>query len=389
MSAFSATESTLQIILLLNSLLTLLQQEFYQTLTIERCLMSMGGLVISDTVWFTVKEQRWKIGFFGRFFWTGEEQFWDSDNCTISIARTLKEQCLIVVRSSQTKYSHYMQKDVVLRYMLGFEISAIPQEPHTETYTARNNISKKRNGPKERWVLQLDGKHWIWEWAQKGKDIKNSTIYRLYREIVDELTNRFIHPDNIFKTQVEMPSVDLIPVIYQPSVDALDNFVREVHCAKNTPNPDGSYTMEVSILFNNERLRQHGILNSIYECIRRIIYGRIMDLESFQITIAKNPADNHFLFEGIYSGNNELNADSIHGDKAPPPPPKRPIKYYFINQSHPVVFINTSNHAMAEHDTNNRLWKWEYLPWLSDAPIKFGSMTRKELEANLKKSKAT
>ena len=67
---------------------------------------------------------------------------------------------------------------------------------------------------------------------------------------------------------------------------------------------------------------------------------------------------------------NEMNADSIHGDETPPPAPKHPIKYYFVNHQHPVVFINTSNHAMAEYDTNDRIWKWEYIPWLNDAPVK-------------------
>jgi hypothetical protein len=34
------------------------------------------------------------------------------------------------------------------------------------------------------------------------------------------------------------------------------------------------------------------------------------------------------------------------------------VKYYFMDWNHPVVFFNTSNHAMAEHDTNDRVWKW-------------------------------
>ncbi len=204
---------------------------------------------------------------------------------------------------------------------------------------------------------------------------------------MDELAHPSIPGDNILKAPVDMPSDDLIPVVYQPSVDALKNFVREVHCAKEPINHDGSYTVEVSILFNNERLRQHGFLNSIYEAIRRLIYGRIMDLESFKILVAKNPADDRFIFEGIYSGNSEMNEDSIHGDKVPPPAPKHPVKYYCIDRNHPVVFINTSNHAMAEHDTNDRIWKWEYIPWLTDAPIKLGSMSRKQLEESLKKIK--
>ena len=31
-----------------------------------------------------------------------------------------------------------------------------------------------------------------------------------------------------------------------------------------------------------------------------------------------------------------------------------------------MVFVNTSNHAMAEHDANHELWKWEYVPGLMD-----------------------
>jgi len=341
-------------------------------------------LVVLGVVWFTVKERKWKIGFFGKFSWTGKEQLWDSDNCTISIARTVKNECLIVVHSSQIKYSNYMQKDITLRYMLGFEISAAPLKPQTEMYTARSNFGKKRRqGPKERWVIQLDDKHWIWEWAQEGKDIADSTIYKLYQEILDNLEQPPMAKSNIFKTQIEQQTNELIPIIYQPSIDALKNFIHEIHCHKEPPNKDGSYTIEVSILFNNERLRQHGILNSLYTAIRRLIYGRTMDLESFKIHITKPPTENHFTFESIYSDNNEINTDTIHGDKKPPPP-KRPIKYYFINQNHPIVFINTSNHAMAEHDTNNKLWKWEYIPWLTDTPIKLGSMSRKKLEETLK-----
>ena len=342
--------------------------------------------MVSNTVWFTVKEKKWKVGFFGKFSWTGKEEFWDSDNCTVKFARTLKEKCLVVVRSSQIKYSSFMEKEVKLRYMLGFEISGKPSEPKTEMYIARNNFPNRREGPKNRWVLQLDDKHWIWEWAQEGHDITNSTIYSLYQMIVNELEHPSVDASNIFDAQLDMQDDRLIPVIYQPAVDALKNFVREVHCAKGPINPDGSYVMEVSILFDNERLRQHGVLNSIYEVFRRLRYGRLMDLESLKILVGKDPASDRFIFEGIYSGEAEMNSDSIHGDKTPPPAPEHPIKYYFETPNHPVVFVNTSNHAMAEHDTNDRIWKWEYIPWLNDAPIKLGSKTRREIEQSFNSS---
>jgi hypothetical protein len=346
--------------------------------------VSLGIIMVSKTVWFTVKEKKWKVGYFGKFSWTGNKEFWDSDNCTVNLARTITDKCLVVVRSSQTKRSRFMGKEVVIRYMLGFEVAGKPSEPKTEMYTARKNIPNKTEGPKDRWVLQLDDKHWIWQWAQQGEDIADSTIYSLYRELVNELEHQSITGNNIFDAQVYSQDDQVIPVVYQPSVDALKNFVREVHCAKGPANLDGSYEMEVSVLFNNERLRQHGVWNSIYAAIRSLIYGRGMDLESFKILVGKDQASDRFIFEGIYSGEEEMNADSIHGDKTPPPAPEHPIKYYFANRNHPVVFINTSNHAMAEHDTNERIWKFEYVPWLKDAPIKLGSKTRKEIEQSFK-----
>ena len=340
--------------------------------------------MVSQPVWFTVKEKRWKVSYFGKFFWTDSEELWDSDNCTVSLSRSLQNKLLVVIRSSQMKRSRFMGKEIMIRYMLSFEIIGTPSEPKTESYVARNNFPNRREGPKDRWVLQLDDKHWIWEWTQEGGDITNSTIYSLYQLVLNELEHPSINKNNIFGAPVETQDDRVIPVLYQPSVDALKNFAREVHCAKGTANSDGSYEIEVSVIFNNERLRQHGILNSIYTLMRRLIYGRVIDLESFKILVGKDQARDGFTFEGIYSGEYGMNADSVHGDKAPPPAPRHPIKYYLENRNHPVVFVNTSNHAMAEYDTNNRIWKWEYIPWLKDAPIKLGSKTRKEIEQSLR-----
>ena len=336
-------------------------------------------------VWFSVKEKKWSVGYFGKFSWTGKKEIWDSDNCTVGLARTLKDgKFLAVVRSSQTKYSRFMGKEIRLRYMLGFEIKGKPSVPKTESYVAREINPKRREGPKNRWVLRLDDVHWIWEWEQEGTDITTSTTYKLYQEITDEFERHSKKADNIFNVGVDRQDDRVIPVIYQPSVDSLKNFVREVHCAKGPTRPDGSYEVEVSILYNNERLRQHGILNSIYEPFRRLVHGRVMDLESSKILVKDDPATNRFTFEGIYSNNHEMNSDSIHGDKPPPAAPEHPIKYYFMNHRHPVVFVNTSNHAMAEHDANHRIWKLEYVPWLEDAPVKLGEKSRDQIDRRFK-----
>ena len=332
--------------------------------------------------WFSHVEEKWSVDK-GKFSWTGEKQVWDFDSCTIGLARTLKENKLrVLVRSKYDRLSEYMGgKSVRLRYMLGFDVTRV-SEPDSEPYTARKNDPEKREGPKERWVFQLDDDYWIWQWAQEGGDIRSSAIHRLFERLRDEISNPSLTSHNIFEVDVESKDGALIPVIYQPAVDALKNFVRELHCAELPSRPDGAREVEVSIMFNNEQLREHAIANELYERFRLWFWGRTIDIETFKILIPKDIGDNSYVFELIYSGDAQLNVDGKHGD--PPIAPERRIKYYLVNNNHPVVFVNTSNHAMAEHDTNHRLWKWEYIPWVENAPIRLGSKTRKEIDKEFK-----
>jgi hypothetical protein len=61
----------------------------------------------------------------------------------------------------------------------------------------------------------------------------------------------------------------------------------------------------------------------------------------------------------------------------------RRIKYYFNSRNYPIMFVNTSNHAVAEYDNNHQLWKWEYVPWLKKAPIIVGKMSREVLDSSI------
>jgi hypothetical protein len=110
--------------------------------------------------------------------------------------------------------------------------------------------------------------------------------------------------------------------------------------------------MEVSLLFENEQLRRHRPLNQIYELFRLLVYGREIDVESFRIKIDKEDINNNeklFEFNNIYSDDYGIEKDSIHGN---PKPPEVRVKHYFSNYRYPVLFIKTSNHAMAEHDNH-------------------------------------
>ena len=106
----------------------------------------------------------------------------------------------------------YRGKPVELRYMLGFEVNFENiSEPETECYIVRN--PGKKEGPKLRWVLNLDNDHWIWIWAKDRGTIKDSYINELYQMINKESSSNFKKSDNIFDVKVEEKDNQIIPVI--------------------------------------------------------------------------------------------------------------------------------------------------------------------------------
>ncbi len=335
-------------------------------------------------IWYSVREKIWDTRS-GKFRWTGKSQVWDWDKCTVGLARSWNDKLKLIVRSSNLKHSGYMDKEVNLRYMMGFDVTDI-KEPVKDTYIAKDYSSdpQDRIGPKERWVIELNDEHWIWQWADSENNAEVAAIHEIYQKIRNELEDQRLNGDNIFDANIDDLPDEIFPVIYQPAVDSLRNFVREVYIHKNEITDEGQ-EVEVTLLFENEELRKNsfgGFVNRIYEIFRHLRYGRTMDVETFKLHIPKDNANMGFTFENIYSNDHGLAEDSIHGD--PPQAPRRNVKYYLGNQSHPVVFINTSNHAMAEFDCNHEMWKWEYIPWLSDSPVKLGSKSRKTIEMSFK-----
>ena len=185
----------------------------------------------------------------------------------------------------------------------------------------------------------------------------------------------------LFRSDVSIDDDErIIPAIYQPAIDSWKNFLREVHCHQH-----GANELEVTLLFNNEELRKHALANRLYEWLRSVLWKRTIDVETFRIIMDKRVPEN-FRFEGIYSGESDIQEDDVHGAKPylNENVPAHKIKYYFSNERHPIVFINTSNHAMSEHDTNHQLWKWEYTGWEKDTSIVTGKKSRKQIERSFR-----
>jgi hypothetical protein len=338
----------------------------------------------NSPVWFSHNENKFdaELKLSQRsFYWTDKSQIWDWTNCSVSWIKKSEEEVRVVIRSSKSVHSDYRNKTVKVKYMLGFDVGAADIEsPLNDEYMEPLDNKEKKYGPsKPRWVFKLHKHYWIWQWAEEGKEIENSTVHRIYTGILKTLSEPISSRKDIFKDP-EGPADDnnnnrVIPVIYQAAIDSWKNFVREVHCHKVN---DSEY--EITILFENEHLRKHAVLDLIYRLYRHLRYGRVTDIETFRILLEKGEAVK-FRFDGIYSSEYGVDHDDVHEDKpVNGKVPVHKIKYYFNNENHPIVFINTANHAMSYHDTNHRLWKWEYVPWEKDSAIIYDEKPRDKVD---------
>lgn len=290
----------------------------------------------------------------GRYYlsWKNIEKTWNYADCKVKVIGMADNKARIIVRRKKSGHSKFMESDFEVNLMMGFVMS---------------NMRKYTADCKDIIVFDLeqsnDRQH------RKLKDVKiwSDNVHeteKLYNAILQERGNdsntKIIESDHLERNN------SLVPVIYQPKIDAWENFLREIHVHKKD---DGSF--EMSLVFQDEILRKHGILDGIYRYIRLLKYKRTMDIETFSFK------DNQFFFENIYSGKSNLFEDTIHNEM------DIPAKYYFQDTNHPVIFVNTSNHALAPHDNNHDLWKWEYVPWSDTIPIKLGTKTRDEVEKSL------
>jgi hypothetical protein len=161
----------------------------------------------------------------------------------------------VVIRSKQKVSSRYRKRIVELKYMLGFDINNV-QTPKSEPQ--KDNVKNKAYVPL-RWVVQLDSDYWIWQWAENNKTLEESEVYKIFEMLRRVQSTPYSGRKSIFKDnkqEHDKHNDRIIPVVYQPAIDSWKNFVREIHCYR--VNND---ELEVTILFNNEHLREHAILN--------------------------------------------------------------------------------------------------------------------------------
>lgn len=311
---------------------------------------------------------------------------WTYKQCKVQLVGTKNNKTRVVLRRVNSRYSSVMKFNYTVNLMMGFVVNKV-YEPKPEKIP----IKEKKI---DAWVINFEVEEVenpnssirpitnVKIWIPEGTgNIKNSQIYKLWHNIDKQRS-----VTKIFESNVEKES-NVMPVIYQPYIDAWKNFLREVH-VHPLSEKDSNTDFEVTLIFNDEILRAHAPLDIFYRGLRALIHKRIKDVETFCMHLE---GDGNFKFPGIYSDEeiksvrikNTIFEDDIHGHKPKDYPdgvPEVSIKYYFQSENHPIVFVNTSNHALSEGDNNHDIWKWEYTPWTKGIPIETKKQSRETID---------
>lgn len=333
--------------------------------------------------------------------------------------------------------NRYVITKTIPKENLPSEISEDDDFTISEKELRKMRLKKKRTG---RWYIDLDENFILWEWMDKPKE-KSQLAYLLdnLRSCKDTKLFRTLAFSNKEIKQVAEVEISkrTVPVIYQPSMDrkndyarleeilrarlaeikmkiaaakkndSLDeiskletdlkivkdslhwtksrfvNYVREIHCHRVDSNK-----IQVSLVFADEVLRKFGFLDKIYKEIREFLYNRTIDIESFEIEL-ENALPVRYNFKKIHSGDHSIHYDNIHETKSSE-------ITFFYNMNRPVVFVNTSNHAMAEKDNNEKLWKREFFVCVDASPlfpcnegtfVRYGTKSRDELDEQFQEAK--
>ena len=194
--------------------------------------------------------------------WRNKERVWDYKDCSVKIIGMNDNKARVVVRRKKSGYSKFMKSDFEVNLMLGFVILNVQKET-----VDHHNIL----------VFDLEQSN-----DNHHRELKDVKIWSDYEHETEDLYNTILRERNndsgtkIIEADYLERNISMIPVIYQPKIDAWENFLREIHVHKEN---DSSY--EVTLVFQDEILRMHGILDGIYRYIRLLKYKRIVDIETF------------------------------------------------------------------------------------------------------------
>ena len=195
--------------------------------------------------------------------WRNQEKAWNYNECSVKVIGMSKNRARVIVRRKKSGYSKFMNSDFEVNLMMGFVVL---------------NVQKRETGGhKSVLVFEIEQSN-----DKAHRDLKNVQIWSDYEHETEDLYSTILQQKNnevkskVIESDYLERNNSMIPVIYQPRVDAWENFLREIHVHKETDN-----SFQITLIFQDEVLRKHGILDGIYRYIRLLRYKRTVDVETF------------------------------------------------------------------------------------------------------------
>ena len=175
--------------------------------------------------------------------------------------------------------------------------------------------------------------------------------------------------------------VEIYPIIYQPVIDVEKNGLCAYYYGRRDYTDIQKYRQEISLVFHNENFTRSRLINHLYEWLRRLIYGRRVDIETFYAHVEHSQVTG-LSFPGIYSSTATWH-ETAHADHKQPTPIRPVQDFYTEAKTMPYIYVNTWNHSLAPHDNNSDLRKRGYCPYHIIEPfhtIEINYATRQHLE---------
>jgi len=171
---------------------------------------------------------------------------------------------------------------------------------------------------------------------------------------------------------------DYLPKLYQPTSDINNgNGLIKTYAKVFDENVygyylPGKYIIEVTYVFNDE---DHPTLDSAYDWYRYIAWGRFEDMETFFLVVDKSTGSISRLsfiglqiywwspFYGEWKSISPIYSGSATWDTAAHERAK--IYSFSTTGAHPIIYVNTWNHAMGENDNNPSMADTAFSTWLN------------------------
>ena len=164
------------------------------------------------------------------------------------------------------------RSDYILHYVIHFDVplSSLPKIITDEKIEEQINPDSKKYGDKKgSWVLNLGSYHKIWTWKDIGENSKDILI-KILESINKKVNNQYVSLIKLGRKEDKKNNFNnhplLYPVIYHPSADlrgkrpdlrVTRNYIQEIHLNRSNV----ADKIQVTIVYNNERLREHAWLD--------------------------------------------------------------------------------------------------------------------------------